>query len=100
MSEHVTKLTPKEAVQKAYEYFDDLMGGRTHLNHRLLEGVRFDEHEETWDVTIGFDIGREKTAGAKIDFLRSEREPIREFRLVKVKADDGSFISMDNVWHG
>ncbi|MBN2760161.1 MAG: hypothetical protein JXQ79_06655 [Rhodobacteraceae bacterium] len=100
MSEHVTKITPKEAVQKAYEYFDDLMEGRAHLNHRLLEGVRFDEHEKTWDVTIGFDIGREKKTGAQIDFLRSEREPIREFRLVKVKADDGSFISMDNVWHG
>lgn len=88
-------LSPKEAVTKAFEHFKELYADRT-LRHLLLEGVRYEEQTNQWEVTIGFDIGREKTAGGQLSFLDSKREPIREFRVVRLKADDGTFMELDH----
>ncbi|TCO71239.1 hypothetical protein [Rhodovulum euryhalinum] len=90
------KLSPKEAVDAAFTFFRDLYSERN-LHHLLLEGVRYDEQDNCWVVTIGFDIGREKTAGGELYFLQKSREPIREFRVVRLKADDGTFLALENV---
>ncbi len=97
MPEEAVKLTPKEAVHKAYEYFDELMEGRGTLNHRLLEGIKYDEADAVWLVTIGFDTGRERRSGSDLSFFESQREPIREFRVVKLRGVDGSFVSMESI---
>jgi len=90
------KLSPKQAVDEAFRHFKELYADRS-LRHLLLEGIRYDEVRDIWEVTIGFDIGREKTAAGQLSFLENKREPIREFRIVRLKADDGTFMELDHV---
>ena len=89
------RITPKDAVQRAYEYFDDFYQD-CRVKHRLLEGVRYDEQDNAWVVTIGFDLGRESRVGLP-SLFDDKREPIREFRIIRLRADDGSFVELDHV---
>ena len=89
------RLSPKVAVEKAFEHFKLLFSGQG-VRHLLLEGIRFDEGRECWEVTVGFDIGRERKVGGQLAFLNEEREPIREFRVIRINAVDGSFIELDH----
>ena len=90
------RLSPKQAVDEAFKHFKELYVGQG-LKNLLLEGVRYDDVRDLWEVTIGFDIGREKVAGGQLSFLENKREPIREFRIVRLKADDGTFMELDHV---
>lgn len=90
------RLSPKEAVDAAFKHFKDLFGGR-HFNHLLLEGVKFDDTKDVWEITFGFDIGREKRASGQLSIFGDEREPIREFRVIRLRAHDGAFLELDHV---
>ena len=87
------ELSPKEAVDAAFQWFSDLYP-KKEFKHVLLEGIKYDEHCKLWEVTIGFDLGRNTTVANQLDFLGKKTEPIREFRVVRLKADDGKFIGL------
>ncbi|MET4101516.1 hypothetical protein ABIE58_000937 [Roseovarius sp. MBR-78] len=90
------KLSPKQAVDEAFRHFKELYECDI-LSHLLLEGLRYDETRNLWEVTIGFDIGREKIVGGPLSFAEKKLEPIREFRVIRLNAEDGAFIGLDHV---
>lgn len=90
------RLSPKEAVDAAFEHFRELYAERQ-FKHLLLEGISFNSLYDSWDVTIGFDIGRKKTSGGQMSLFGGEQEPLREFRLLRVGANDGAFLGMEAV---
>ncbi|KIN79135.1 hypothetical protein [Sulfitobacter mediterraneus] len=87
------RLSAKQAVEAAFEHFNELYGSQK-LRNLLLEGIRYDELLNSWDVTIGFDIGREKIG--QLNLLEKNWEPVREFRIVKLRADNGEFLELDH----
>jgi len=95
------KLTPKEAVEKALEYFSDLYGERN-LSHVRFEGIRYDEASNQWEVTVGYDRpeGPRSQIESTIEQLAlglSSKELVREFRVVRLKADDGTFMELEHA---
>ena len=53
-----------------------------------------------WEVTIGFNVETEKNALnlKQFKFLKvgDNSDSVREFRVVRLKADDGEFVELDN----
>lgn len=105
-----TRLSPKDAGIRAAEIFREIMPDQTQ-NRMLLEGLDYDDKGDVWQVTLGFDTVRDMLTphplAANIEgTLRrmadafaerhAEREVVREFRTIYLKAADGSFVKMDN----
>jgi hypothetical protein len=91
MNEHKTELTAKEIIAKAFATFNSFYEGKR-LKNILLEGL--ERNDDTWDVVIGYDIGREKVQGRQFSFMDQTVEPIREARTITVRAEDGEFVRM------
>ncbi|MBA4489992.1 hypothetical protein [Paracoccus sp. S1E-3] len=89
-------ITAKEAVAKAFEYFDDLMSAHGTQSHKLLEEVTLDH--DGWKITIGFDAGRYKTTQPSSiltsGFHEKPKEPLREYRTIVINQNNGDFIEM------
>ena len=87
----VTKtLSAETAIEKAFEYFNKFVRP-DHKSFVLLEGLELTGGE--WQVTIGFDMGRQKEVAPTVPSFFSEkaREPIRHFSVIYIDAHDGSF---------
>ena len=91
------ELDAKGAISAAFAHFDEFknISGPSKLNSILLEGVEYLDSDNQWLITIGFDIGREKTMQSRFGFGDQTREPIREFRRFFLSATDGSLVKMD-----
>ncbi len=93
-----TRIPPKAAVEAAFREFKELFAG-ARTSHVLLEGLEYDEHEDVWRVTIGFDVGRNRETGSENPLApwgptNRSKEPIREFRQFLLNANSGDFIKM------
>ena len=91
------RITPKEAVALGFSEFENLFD-RKSLKHVLLEGLELVEETDQWRVTIGFDSGsfKEYSAPFVVQGLGEKtKEPIRAFRSVYLRADDGRFVRME-----
>ena len=93
------KLSPRQAVDTAFEQISGLYPKET-LNRLLLEGLRYEEKRNLWEVTIGFNVETEKHALNLKQFpfvkVGDNSDSVREFRVVRLKADDGEFVELDN----
>ena len=93
-----TRISPKQAVARGFEEFESLFEGNR-LKYVLLEGLFYDDTTDEWRVTIGFDTGRTKESGgpfAAAGLGGKTSEPIREFRTIYLRGDDGSFVRLDH----
>ena len=93
------KLSPRQAVDTAFGHISGLYPKET-LNRLLLEGLRYEEKRNLWEVTIGFNVETEKHALNLKQFpfvkVSDNNDSVREFRVVRLKADDGEFVELDN----
>lgn len=87
-------LTAKEAIQKAFDLFDELVApaARSQINHKLLEELK--RENQDWRVVVGFDMGRKKTTSSYSLGLGNESSPIREYRTFLIDGDNGELIEM------
>lgn len=84
-------LEAREIISKAFDHFRSFYADQR-LRNILLEGL--EPGDDTWDVVIGYDIGRERKKGGQLTFLDQTVEPIRENRTITVRASDGAFVRM------
>jgi hypothetical protein len=73
----------KAAATTAITYFKDLYSDEQLKNIRLEE-VWMSDDEKYWYVTVGYD----SPASAR-DPLAALRQPAREYKLLKVRVEDG-----------
>ena len=90
------KLSPKEAVTAAFEYFQDLYPQKQFM-HLLLEGIKYNPRGNLWEVTIGFDLGREYKVSNQLEFAGKKIEPIREFRVIRLEDGNGEFMELTHA---
>lgn len=84
----------KEAITKAFEYFDLMYEGEK-LPNRLLEEIEYAESSDTWNVVIGFDSDRTTTrSDGPALFSSKVTEKERKYKQIKVKGETGEFIKM------
>jgi hypothetical protein len=93
-----TGLKPREAIDKAYAHFREFFDEKI-VKNVLLEQLEFDENTSTWQVTIGFDMGREafrppSFAGVGALLERDEVRPIREARRFDLSDHGGQLLRM------
>ena len=95
------KLSPRQAVDTAFEQISGLFPKKV-LNRLLLEELRYEEKRNLWEVTIGFDVEPKKQAHKQFPFLNvsDSNELIREFRVIRLKADDGKFVELGKIRSG
>ena len=84
----------KEAVRTAKSYVADLFEGEE-VADVGLEEVKFDEHQNSWVVTVGFsrpwDISRNSVVAA----LSAER-PSRSYKVIHIADADGRVLSLSD----
>ena len=84
----------KEAVRTAKSYVADLFDGEE-VADVGLEEVKFDEHLDTWVVTVGFsrpwDISRNSVAAV----LSTDR-PSRSYKTIHIADADGRVLSLSD----
>jgi hypothetical protein len=93
-----------KAIKLCFEYIKDLYNNQNqNIPNLLLEEVELDEYQSQWLITIGFDSFHEKTTTdtlssslsifpKKNSVTTTERERI--YKVVRIDANDGKFISM------
>jgi len=85
----------KEAVTKAFEYAHDFYK-QQEIPQLMLEEVELDEEKKNWLVTLGYKSPRtiqRQTSGGVFP-LTTEKESIREYKIFRIDASDGRFISL------
>lgn len=94
------QMTAKEAVDRAREYFWEFFSDQV-VENVLLEELDFNESQNTWEVTIGFDIGRKSikqpSRNALAALAHQELTPIRESRQFILEDDGGQLVKMSDV---
>jgi len=81
-------LDVKAAVLTAATYLNDLYS-EYHLQNIRLEEVWLSDDEKYWYVTIGYD-----SLTSARDPLAALRQPEREYKLFKVRVEDGRLMEM------
>jgi hypothetical protein len=93
-------LKPKQAIAKALEFFNDFFSDQG-IKNVLLEELEFDDVSGNWNVTIGFDIGRESIrkpgTNALSMFGQQEVTPLREARRFEITDRGGDLVRMVDV---
>ncbi|HXH11752.1 MAG TPA: hypothetical protein VNP04_18565 [Alphaproteobacteria bacterium] len=78
----------KAAAATAITYFKDLYSDEQLKNIRLEE-VWMSDDEKYWYVTVGYD-----SPTSVRDPLAALRQPAREYKLLKVRVEDGRVMEM------
>jgi hypothetical protein len=84
-------ISVKEAVSKAFEYAHDLYKPQE-IPQLMLEEVELDEEKKHWLVTLGYKSYR--TIQKQMLPLTTEKESVREYKIFRIDAQDGQFISL------
>lgn len=94
------KLSPSDAIAAAKRYFSEFFN-EVKIENILLEELDFNDGNGTWNVVIGFDVGRTKmmqpSMNALAVFAQQEVVPVREARRFIIRDDDGGLIKMENA---
>ena len=84
----------RDATRKAKEYLVDLFDGEE-IKHVGLEEVVFDETANCWGITIGFSRPWDRNAPpTALAAAIGDRRLPRTYKVIRVKADDGSVVSL------
>lgn len=104
--ETVERVDAEEAVKRAFHDFHDLhrWADEPEAFHILLDGIDVDEDTNTWVVTIGFDIEREKRSGSFTSatdslsglFDKDLGSTIRRQRIFYISRKTGQRIKMES----
>jgi len=89
-------ISVKEAVTKAFEYAHDFYKPQE-IPELMLEEVELDEEKKNWLVTLGYKSPRviqKQTSGLGAFPATTEKESIREYKIFRIDALDGHFISL------
>ena len=89
-------MSAKEAVSKARGHFDEFFGSEP-IKNVLLEQLDFDELNDVWVVTFGFDAGRVSFSQPPIGSLMLsgvQKSPIREARTFEIEDGTGALVKM------
>lgn len=88
----------KKAVVTAKSYIADLFDGEE-ITDVGLEEVKFDEHQCSWVVTVGFfrpwDNKYSTSRNSMAAMLRDER-PLRSYKVVHIDDADGRVLSLSD----
>ena len=84
----------KDAIKKAFEFFEQIYEGQK-LPNKLLEEIEYDDSDDVWKIVIGFDSERitTKTEGLAL-FPSTVQEKERKYKQIRLKGKDGSFVKM------
>lgn len=91
-----------DAVKLARQFAADLFAGED-IKNLGLEEVVFEESDNEWRITLGYDSHRVKTietapnhysAVSMLTPTNIEKETLREYKTFRIGADDGSFKGM------
>lgn len=93
-------MTAKQAVNKALSYFNEFFADQV-IENVLLEELDFNESDQVWLVTIGFDTGRKSIRQPSLNALaalsQQELTPIREARVFIIEDETGGLVKMSDV---
>jgi hypothetical protein len=86
---------PKTAIQNAKDFILELYKD-DRLENFLLEEVEMTDDGKYWLVTFGYDTGRATASdlGASLSAFSMRPRFVRDYKQIKVKAEDGQPISM------
>ena len=103
-----SKLSPRDAGSLGIQSFKEIMPEES-SKRVLLEGLEYDTRTDLWAVTVGFDTTRlvpqvwpttaSIAANPHISALGppyGDKEIVREFRTLYLKASDGTFVKMEH----
>lgn len=91
-----------EAVKLARQFAADLFEGEN-IKNLGLEEVVFDESDNEWRITLGYDSHRVKTIekasnpyalGGLLTSSNVEKETLREYKTFRIGAEDANFKGM------
>lgn len=88
-------LTIKQAVQHAKTYAHELFADEN-IKDLGLEEVTFNESENSWNVTLGFDAHRTRIIRPTLTMALQNitEEPLREYKSFQINAENGHLIGM------
>lgn len=84
----------KEAVVTAKSYVADLFEGEE-VADVGLEEVKFEDHLDTWVVTVGFSRPWDVSRNSVVAALSTER-PSRSYKVIHIADADGSVLSLSD----
>ena len=84
----------KEAVRTAKSYIADLFEGEE-VADVGLEEVKFDEHQGSWVVTVGFSRPWDTSRNSVVAALSAER-PSRSYKVIHIADADGRVLSLSD----
>jgi len=94
------QMDARGAIAAALALFDQFYEGQR-VENVLLEELDYDESEEAWRVTIGFDIGRNEirqpNQNALALFAEQKITPVREARRFVIFDATGGLDRMEDV---
>ncbi len=85
----------KQAVGLAKDYIKDIFSSEAILQVGLEE-VEFDEHSDTWFVTIGFSRFWDSPANAIAAIAQQARSSKRSYKVVKINDLTGKVTAVKN----
>lgn len=85
-------LQPKEAFKKSLEYLVDAFPQATDLS---LESLVISNDKKEWSTTVSFIKEAPKQGATTLDLLLSS-QPKKEFRTIKITAEDGEFMAIES----
>lgn len=94
-------MQPKEAIKKAKDIVADMFADENPLNVGLEE-IEYDERDDVWMVTVGFD--RVRSDLARLSNVTAELTGVqpklalfkRGYKVVSIKSDDATMVSIKN----
>lgn len=84
----------KKAIDAAFDAFREFIipTGDATIRNTLLEELK--KVDGNWSVTVGFDIGREKSSNVPGLGIGREVTPIREYRTFIIDSQSGEMIEI------
>jgi hypothetical protein len=87
------EMDAKQAIKAAKEYVNDVFEDEGLMNLGLEE-VKFKEHENCWEITLGF--SRPWNTRNIVAALQGEAHPQRTYKVVIIKDDSGDVVEIRN----
>lgn len=83
----------KDAVKRAFQSLEYLFADEEGISDPTLEEVELSKDETQWFITLGFNVKKE-TPKNFLEALDTSAKNFRKYKLFKIDAETGKFISM------